>query len=177
MHKMLAELASEPFHQVALYVGDHDLALALYQNMGYTEWVHDEAILDGYACDDRTVLKGRMSFAYNMLEGKELEILTYETLRGQSHHELGGRVPGPPFISHLSAHTEDIEQVHLCALRMGLQVIHSFQTFNHTNPAIAGKRRFAEAILGTRHILGYDIKFIERIFEGPHTVDVGELLS
>lgn len=165
------------FHQVAMYTGRHDEALAMLKACGYTEWSHDEALLLGVTSEGTCVTRGRMSFNYQFLGGKELELLTYE---GDSHHHRAGRViPGaegpcechPPFISHMSVHVEHVFRRALdIVAATGCPIVHAFETFNHVNPEIKGRKRFREVIIGTREVLGYDMKLIERVLIGPWRV-------
>lgn len=158
------------FHQVALYVPDHDAGLNMLRALGYNNWSHDRATLVGFLEDGTNIVtEGRMSFNYDVLGGRELELLTYY---GDSHHHRSGRVAqdgsGAPFISHMSAHVEDAHRRgHEMADALRVPVVHEFETFNHHNPAIAGTKRFRELILGTRDTLGFDIKLIERLYHGP----------
>lgn len=165
------------FHQVAIHVseGRHDLAVNMLVMLGHLEWVYDRATLVGEVWDPAeeemvpTRIEGQMSFNYSVLGGKELEILSY---RGRSHHALAGTDLANPtgFISHMSTHVEDVDQMSAALIeRYGgdVRVVHRFETFNHRNPAIVGKKRFKEVVLGTRRIIGFDVKLIQRLTEGP----------
>jgi hypothetical protein len=159
------------FHQIAMYAEDHDQAVGALRHLGYTGWAEDTATLVGDMRGNTSVIQGRMSFNYDFIPGRELEIITY---KGISHHDRSGmidRMFGIPFLSHMSAHVDDIDSIEkeiLSAIgRSDVRVVHRFETFNHTNPAIAGKKRFKEVIFGTRHLYGYDTKIIQRLTEGP----------
>ena len=169
------------FHQVAIHVpfDHHDTAVAMLSKLGNGEWSHDAATLVGEAWDatagmyKESRIQGLMSFNYTMLGGRELEVLSYE---GESHHSLAGTDLSNPngFISHMSTHVDDADVAGAeWAAKFedqGVRVVHRFETFNHVNPAIREKKRFKEVVLGTRHVLGYDLKFIERLTEGPWTI-------
>lgn len=171
------------FHQVAIHVPDHQHqeSVDMLSVLGHSEWTTDTASLFGEMWNPQTAMyevssvEGMMSFNYTMLGGRELEVLSY---RGRSHHSLMGTTISNPrgFISHMSAHTEDVERDAAAVIRnlelagMPSRVVHRFETFNHTNPAIAGKKRFKEVVIGTRFWIGYDIKFIQRLAEGPWTI-------
>lgn len=160
------------FHQVAMYCPMHLHAVDAFKNMGYENWSHDTAYLVGIGDFHGLNLKGTMSFCYDFIGGgQELEVVTYD---GNSHHHREGRIrySSDPFISHMSAHVDNaFTNAIVYSKKLGVDIIHTFETFNHTNPAIAGKKRFREAIIGTRHLFGYDVKFIERITKGPWEVE------
>ncbi len=162
-------------HQVAIYCPWREDALTMYQGMGYKRWVHDTALLVGKIGekDEVVEIQACMSFNYEKLAGIELELVHYPSLN--SHHHVRARSEDPkfrafdhPFLSHMSTHVDDA-----CGIAeewsngLDIPILHSFETYNHSNPAIAGKKRFREAIVGTREVLGYDIKFIERLEKGP----------
>lgn len=151
------------FHQVAIYVpwSQHDTAVDMFKLFGYSEWITDEADLIGVAGNEAMETHARMSFNYEFLGGKELEIVSYE---GDSHHHRAGRAD-QMFISHMSVHVDNANgYANRWAWALGVDVVHSFDTFNHRNPAlIESGKTFRERIIGTRHIIGFDVKFIERL--------------
>jgi hypothetical protein len=155
-----------------MYCQDHNKAVDMLSLMGYENWSHDEAYLVGIGDFHGLNMNGTMSFCYDFIGGgQELEIVTYD---GNSHHHREGRGSflSNPFISHMSAHVENSYEMALkYSKRLNVDIIHTFETYNHVNPAIAGKKRFREAIIGTRYLIGYDVKFIERILEGPWEVE------
>lgn len=165
------------FHQVAIHVPEdhHELAVNMLRMMGHLEWIEDEADLVGETWNPFTgeyvqsEIHGHMSFNYSMLAGRELEIISYT---GDSHHKLSGTEERNPngFISHMSVNSNDAERQSAAIIERfdgDVRVVHRFETFNHRNPAIAGKRRFKEVVLGTRNIIGFDVKIIERLTEEP----------
>ncbi len=160
------------FHQVAMYCQDHYKAINALTTLGYGDWSHDKAYLVGIGDFHGMNMRGEMSFCYDFIGGgQELEVVTYD---GNSHHHREGRVlaSSDPFISHMSTHVLNSYDMALkYSYMLNVEIIHTFETFNHINPAIAGKKRFREAIIGTRHLFGYDVKFIERITEGPWEVE------
>ena len=54
----------------------------------------------------------------------------------------------------------------------GIQVAQEVVTDSHTNPNIAGQRRYNYVIFDTREIIGVDLKFIVRLNQDgtPYTV-------
>lgn len=169
------------FHQVAIHVPEvsHELAVSMLRMMGHLEWIEDEADLIGWTWNPArqemvpSQIHGHMSFNYSMLGGRELEIISYTG--DDSHHKISGTEYHNPngFISHMSVNCEDAEDTAMMLVGRfypDARIVHQFETFNHRNPAIAGKRRFKEVVLGTRHIIGFDIKMIQRLTNGPFTV-------
>lgn len=168
------------FHQVAIHVEPemHDVAVKLLGITGNDEWSHDRAALVGEAWDtwSKSMVpmesEAIMSFNYQMLNGRELEIVSYV---GGSHHDLSGVRRANPngFISHMSTMCDDAEEeasdfiARVSEEGRAVQVVHRFDTFNHVNPHVAGKKRFREVVVGTRDIVGFDLKFIQRLYEGP----------
>ncbi|WP_211257045.1 hypothetical protein, partial [Xanthomonas pisi] len=73
-------------------------------------------------------------------------------------------------VSHLGMHVTAAE---LAEWRQffneeGIQVAQEVVTDSHTNPNIAGKRRYNYVIFDTREIIGVDLKFIVRLNQdGP----------
>jgi hypothetical protein len=169
------------FHQVAIHVpaSFHGAAVGLLRLTGNAAWTRDTAMLHGEVWDEEageyrpSRTSAVMSFNYEMLNGRELEIVSYI---GESHHQLAGTVDRTDgmFISHMSTMTEDadgdaanfIEEARLRSSLI-LRVVHRFETFDHTNEHVAFKKRFKEVVVGTRHICGFDLKFIERLYAGP----------
>jgi len=172
-----SQLQFPQFHQVAMYADDHWAAVNMLKDLGHTEWSHDSALLVGELRDGTPILTcGLMSFNYTMLPGQELEILTY---LGDSHHMREGRavlrhpehVTVPPFIAHMSAHVHnaDAKAEKICD-RLGVDWSYRFETYNHTNLHIMGKKRFREVMIETREKLGHDLKLIQRLTDGPWTI-------
>lgn len=146
------------FHQVAMFTDDIDRAVKVYEGLGYDDWSFDEAVLVGHLYGSPVETKARMAFNYQIMP-MEVEFLTYY---GPSRHQ--GRPTLCPFISHMSVHVPSIdEMVALIRDEFGVEPFHTFETKDHTNPNVVGKKRFKEAIYNTTKDLGYDLKMIERI--------------
>lgn len=148
------------FHQTAIFAADQDAAVQLYRDLGYENWIEDNAELKGILDGKPVVTKARMQFNYDVFGG-ELEFLTYE---GPNRHAEQGRTGLPPFISHMSTYVDDVRWHTVQMYReFGMLPYHRFITQNHTNPAVVGKKRFIEAIYDTRALLGFDLKMIQKV--------------
>lgn len=147
------------FHQVAIYCLDIDAAVARWIRMGYKNWSHDHALLDGIDRGDVILKRARMAFNYDILP-LELEYVSYMGPRNLRDQRDGSE----PFLSHLSTMVEDVDETAARLLAdFGLAPYHQFVTRNHSNPHVKGKKRFKEAIYDTTPMLGFDIKLIQRV--------------
>lgn len=167
------ELSNFPnqFHQVAMYCSDtamqHD-SVNKWLDLGHGEWIMDQASLNGVIINPATgrpqhsYVLARMAFNYTIMP-MELEFLTYKS--GVNRHSLTGNDQrNRPFISHMSTYTDDVlGQIETLRDNQNMMPYHRFVTEGHTNPAVVGKKRFIEAIYDTTYILGYDIKFIQKV--------------
>lgn len=158
------------FHQIAMYVQEPDVAVTALRQIGYQDWVHDEATLVGHVMGYPIETRGSMWFNYEFFNG-ELEFLHYE---GPSWHSLAGRTDDagnclglePNFISHKSVYTENLERDSKQLAMTGFGIVQEFETHDHINKYLLGKKqRFKEAIFGTRHLFGFDLKLIQRVFD------------
>jgi len=154
------------FHQVAMYCGSlagMTAAIARLSDMGFTEWSHDVAHLEGTINGNPASSTAYMAFNYEVLPGIEYELLVYDGQTRWDGHLYEAPDIGMPFISHISYHVDDIDaEVAEMTERFG-HPIQAFETHDHTNPRIQGKKRFNEVIFGTRELFGHDIKLIQRI--------------
>jgi len=157
----------QPFHQIAMYVQDPDQSVKVMREMGYENWVYDEADLVGDVQGEAISTHGRMWFNYEF-DGRELEFLHYE---GPSWHSFDGRTTADgyatqPFLSHKSVYVDNLGATCEKLERLGLVAVQRFETQNHINKHLLDKHeRFREAVYGTRHVFGFDIKLIQRIFD------------
>jgi len=154
------------FHQVAMYCPDHKKAVQSLVMLGYTNWLHDTPLL---VDKDDNRIESEMSFCYDFLgNGLELEILTYNSESHRYYEDVNLSDIIVPVISHMGAHVNNADEMaEHYSETFGFNIIHQFDTFNHTNVALAGVKRFREAIIDTRHLFGYNIKFIQRLYHGP----------
>lgn len=147
------------FHQVAIYCADMQRAILEWTVMGYSRWHYDEAVLVGLDRGELSRKQARMAFNYDIMP-LELEYVSYMGPRNSQDSRDGSS----PFISHLSTMVEDVDEK--CAQLMmdfGIAPYHQFVTEQHSNPNVAGKKRFKEAIFDTAAMLGFDIKLIQRV--------------
>lgn len=100
--------------------------------------------------------RAELSFNYDIIPGKEFELLNYT----QGENFLHGKCEG---ISHLGTHVEDIDQATTLLVMQGLHLVQEMWTKSHSNKAIAGKRRYHYRIFGPAHAFGAYIKLIKRI--------------
>ena len=149
------------FHQVAVYHIRPDTAVHEWAGMGYSNWVSDVATLIGTEWGHRSEKVGEMWFNYDILP-MELEYVHYSTT---TRHSGDGRTGHIPFISHMSTYVEDVDDtVKRISEEHDVEPYHKFQTSGHLNPSVKERGlTFREAIYDTRHLLGFDIKLIQRI--------------
>jgi len=148
------------FHQVAIFTGDVEEAMAPYISMGYDRWIIDTCTLKGFLHGEPVETRATMAFNYDIMP-MELEFLHYE---GPNRHDMEGRTGGQPFISHMSAYVDDVKEASVRIYEeLGLLPYHRFITTDNTNPAVVGKKRFIECIYDFRDVLGYDLKLIEKV--------------
>ena len=150
--------------QIALAPKANETAVEFLKAIGLTEWVTDHVAAQGkvFGVEARNVAK--LQFNYQAtLEPRtaplELEVIQYED--GGSWLDFRPR----NIVSHLGMHVTAEELVKWRELMdaFGVGVAQEVETFSHTNPAIAGKRRYRYVIFSTRHIIGVDLKFIVRL--------------
>lgn len=143
--------------QIALCPRDPAAAKRLLTEMGATEWAEDIVEAVGNVFQRFGKNKAELSFNYEMLQGKELEILHYT----QGDNWMALREPR---VSHLGMHCTQEELVDWRSFfaKRGYQVAQEVNTRSHTNPVIAGKREYHYVIFDTYRTLGVDIKFIVR---------------
>lgn len=152
-------LFSYEFHQVAIYTRDLDGAVSEMADLGFLEFYQDRAILDGYYREKHCRINAQMLFNYQMLPGKELEFVRYD---GHPSREYS-QAPAP-FLSHMSAYVDNIDAaVERIADYQGFLPFHRFTTSEHSNPRVAGKKYFKEAIYETNLTLGFNVKLIEKV--------------
>ena len=143
--------------QIAISPKDPIAAKRLLADMGATKWHEDTVKADGVVFAEEGSNEAQLSFNYDLCPDKEFEVLHYTSGRNW--------IEGQNAVSHLGMHCTAAELkdwVSFFAVR-GIKVAQEVFTQNHTNPAIAGKRRYHYVIFDTRAILGVDLKFIVRL--------------
>lgn len=149
--------------QVALYPRNPEAALALLKDMGMSEWAHDHVSAAGSVRGCKNLEnEADLAFNYQSLgEARELEVLHYT--RGANWMQSSS-TGVKPRVSHLGMHVTESELAEwrefFCSRH--ITVAQEVFTSAHTNPVIAGKRKYHYVIFDTYAILGVDIKFIVR---------------
>jgi hypothetical protein len=148
--------------QVALCPNDPVAAKELLTAMGAVTWHEDHVEAEGHVFGCYSCPEADLSFNYDILGAKELEILSYST--SDNWIDAGRR---QNTVSHLGMHctAEELVQWRGFFEKRGIAVAQEVITRSHTNPAIAGKREYNYVIFDTKHILGVDVKFIVRIMK------------
>jgi hypothetical protein len=155
------------FHQVSIdFIDEVSMLTAVeaFERMGYHDWVIDRATME---CElpsgTKVSYEAVMYFNYTILGGGlELELMCNHGFY------LTGRGPkddADSYVSHHSVHVDNLDETIKAMAAFGLTPAIRFTTTNHTNPAIAGKRHFKEAVFATQPIFGFDMKFIERVWD------------
>lgn len=148
------------FHQVAIYTPSPHHAVSLLEALGYDEWYSDIATLEGYWNGIECRVQAEMFFNYQILHGKELEFVRYR--QHPDSEQLDSRAP---FISHISAYVDNLPMaVRKIWQEHRLKPYHVFTTSGHTNPRVAGRKHFKEAIFAMPPI-GFNLKLIEKVIE------------
>lgn len=149
------------FHQVAIYTVYPQSAVDLLSQLGFATWHKDSATLTGVWNGVHCEIYAEMFFNYQILHGKELEFVQYFRHPNPRYRDRISQ----PFISHLSAYVESIDEAkEKIRTDHGLMPFHEFETSNHKNPRVAGKKYFREAIFGTSDRLGFNLKLIEKVY-------------
>lgn len=169
-HPALADIAIE---QIAL-VGNEETVKALSYIIGPgAEWHHDQVTTRAMVNRNGPLEQvADLWFNYQLIPGKELEIIQYQE-GFRSFHSLQGLSRG--YLSHMGLHVDDIEKAtaRLSDAVSGEMVpVQDAVTLSHTNPAIKDTRRYRYRIFSTRKWLGFDLKFIERRVVNPGDMGV-----
>lgn len=131
-------------------------------------WTEDEATAKGFVRTAeghiyKDVLNvGSLHYKYDMIPGIELELLCYTS----GANFLQGRFKdSTAVLSHLGMHVtkDEMKQWRDWAIASKINIAQEVQTLKHTNPKIKDIRRYKYMILDTYKLLGFDLKFIERI--------------
>lgn len=167
--------------QIALSIPNPVRAQEFLAKIGLTEWFKDHVCATGDVfkeCDYRgfTVPQSNeadLRFNYQAGNGNdagadkplELEILDYTSGPNWIEENIEYDEASPNQVSHLGMHVTAAELVEWDELfkAEGILVAQRVITDSHTNPHIAGKRRYNYTIYDTRDIIGVDLKFIVRL--------------
>jgi len=147
--------------QVAICPPDPQAAIAFLQRLGLLTWAPDTVVASGTVFGERGTNTANLAFNYEATppgcKPLELEVLHYaEGPNGMAKHG--------PSVSHLGMHCTEEELLGWCDrfAELHIPVAQEVFTESHTNPIIAGKRKYHYVIFDTRAILGVDLKFIVR---------------
>ena len=147
--------------QIAIAPANVEQARKLLEEMGAIDWVEDTVVASGKVFGKKGENKADLNFNYDLIEGKEFEILNYK--EGNNWVDTLGR--GRNTVSHLGMHCSGKELIgwRKFFAERNIPVAQEVKTQSHTNPVIAGKRWYNYVIFDTKEILGVDLKFIVRI--------------
>jgi len=133
-------------------------ALALLEVLGVKGYVKDQVAATGLVRGEVASNKADLRFNYDFVPGIEFEVLHYVDGKNFVEHHT-------PCAAHLGVHVTQEELVDIQATfrSIGIPVLQEVFTTSHSNPAIAGIRRYHYVIYATRDLLGLDLKFINRL--------------
>ena len=147
--------------QIAICPSDPVAAKKLLSEMGAVEWAEDHVVAKGSIMGKEGLTnQADLSFNYDLLNGNEFEVLHYT--RGKAWTNTPDRANS---VSHLGMHVgaDELEKWRAFFKERNVGVAQEVFTQSHTNPAIAGKRKYNYVIFDTKAILGVDLKFIVRL--------------
>lgn len=145
--------------QIAICPAKPAEAKKLLEDMGCGGWVEDVVVAEGEVFGIPGENKANLSFNYDMIAGKEFEVLDYT--EGKNWMMFDDR---PNTVSHLGMHcsASELSEWRTFFAERGYLVAQEVNTISHTNEVIKGKRTYNYVIFNTRAVLGVDIKFIVR---------------
>lgn len=152
-------ILTHKIEQVAFACADPSAIINIAQSFGLKNWSHDTVVAKGHVFGLPATNKAELHFNYEL--GIELELIKY--LEGFNWHRR--RHPQYIFLSHMGFHVDEAKmqkcksQLAAAAVEIAQEVI----TQSHTNPVIAGKRTYHYVVFDTQHLIGFDLKLIERI--------------
>lgn len=145
--------------QVALNPRDPVRAIEFLTKIGMGDWARDHVVANGEVFGEAGRNEADLAFNYEGLNNaRELEVLHYtEGKNWMRAHDYS--------VSHLGMHctAEELKEWREFFKAEGVSVAQEVITESHTNPVIAGKRRYNYVIFDTRDILSVDLKFIVRL--------------
>lgn len=136
-----------------------DLALKFLARCGIKDWTNDMVKATGtvYATSGKN--EAHLRFNYDAFSGKELELLKYE--KGPNWLQHSAQLPA---VSHIGMHCseDDLADWRVVMAEFEIRLAQEVWTDSHSNPRIAGCRRYHYVIYNTRGLIGVDMKFIVR---------------
>lgn len=160
--------------QIALSIPDAVAAQEFLEKIGLTEWFHDHVVASG-AVFGQGNLTNHADLRFNYQAGNgsdsgagkplELEILDYTKGVNWIEENIDNGDASADQVSHLGMHVtaEELLEWRAFFQNEGVEVAQEVITDTHTNPHIAGQRRYNYVIFDTRAIIGVDLKFIVRL--------------
>jgi len=147
--------------QIAIAPADPIRAKVLLSEMGAVEWHNDHVVATGKVFGKTGTNEADLSFNYELFGGKEFEVLDYT----DGENWVDSLMRGRNTVSHLGMHctAEELVEWRKFFHERGYSVAQEVFTDSHTNPVIAGKRKYNYVIFDTKQVLGVDLKFIVRI--------------
>jgi len=147
--------------QIAIAPADPIRAKVLLSEMGAVEWHNDHVVATGKVFGKTGTNEADLSFNYELFGGKEFEVLDYT----DGENWVDSLMRGRNTVSHLGMHctAEELVEWRKFFHERGYAVAQEVFTDSHTNPVIAGKRKYNYVIFDTKQVLGVDLKFIVRI--------------
>lgn len=146
--------------QIAICPPNRVRAMALLHALGACEWAHDVVVALGSVYGFAAGNTADLAFNYELDPNKQLEFEVLNYSDGPNW-----MAPRPHGVSHLGMHcsSDELTQWRQFFAERGITVAQEVVTQSHTNPAIAGQRRYQYVIFDTFLILGVDLKFIVRL--------------
>lgn len=148
--------------QIAYGAKNPQKVIDAYVKLGINEWTKDVVTAEGTVFGHKALNVAELYFNYQL--GFELEILCY--VEGRNWHSNRNPTSAPVFQSHLGRHATSAEMrstiEKMKAINIG--IAQEVFTLKHTNPVIAGKRKYHYVVFDSIAVLGYDLKLIERIY-------------
>lgn len=147
--------------QIAICPKNPVAAKELLTAIGAADWSDDHVVATGKVFGENGTNEADLSFNYDIFAGNEFEVLDYT----EGHNWMDDPRRGRDSVSHLGMHCSagELDNWREFFAGRGIAVAQEVFTDSHTNPVIAGKRKYNYVIFDTKDILGVDLKFIVRI--------------
>lgn len=127
-------------------------------------WSQDTVIAEGTVFGSETKNQAHLAFNYGIMKhGLEFEVLEPDVHAEYWVNSAINLSPQGCVLSHLGIHVTDIDS-HVERLQeLGYSIVQDVRTLSHENPAVPSDRRYRYVIFGTRDVLGFDVKLIQRL--------------
>lgn len=153
--------------QIAIAPRNPARAIEFLKKIGAEEWAHDHVVALGSVYGDSNLTnEADLNFNYSLGNAKEFEVLRYTGgANWVNANDIRNINDVRGCVSHLGMHTTAEELVKWREFMAAecINVAQEVVTESHTNPVIAGKRRYKYVIFDTFETLGVDLKFIVRL--------------